>query len=380
MAKKTHQIALTSLEIRCQSGSFATASFGMSTSGRGKGRGRQEAAQPLHARTGAPVFELAAAAPAGSAQNVDLGRLLVRRPVAAIALVPKPALLFAAGAVAGALGKTLTAPLDRVKLLLQTRGGLQGGALKAAARGGGVWDALVVMGREEGFLGYWKGNVPQILKVVPYSAIQLCSYEAAKRYLRNKETGDLSVPARLAAGAFAGMTATLATYPLDTLRLRLAVDPASRSVAGAARALMREGSHRAFFRGLGASMMGIAPYMALELAVFDLMPKDVAPFVRGFSSALLATTLCYPLDTVRRQIQLQSTGSTGPLMMAQKILHREGLGGFYRGFLPNALKNLPNKGVRLAVFDGAKKLLTTAEQAYKEELEKANDSSLYRLK
>ena len=44
---------------------------------------------------------------------------------------------------------------------------------------------------------------------------------------------------------------------------------------------------------------GIAPYMALELALFDLMPKDVAPFVRGFSSALFATTLCYPLDTVR---------------------------------------------------------------------------------
>jgi hypothetical protein len=44
---------------------------------------------------------------------------------------------------------------------------------------------------------------------------------------------------------------------------------------------------------------GIAPYMALELAVFDLMPTDVAPFARGFSSALLATMLCYPLDTVR---------------------------------------------------------------------------------
>lgn len=152
MAKKTQQSALNSIEIRCQSGSFATASFRMSTSGQpldqqsqqscapclsvvahqvlctsnvidrphisqrcsntysrvfaggGKGRGRQEAAQPLHARTGAPVFELAAAVPAGSAQNVDLGRLLVRRPVAAIALVPKSALLFAAGAVAGALG------------------------------------------------------------------------------------------------------------------------------------------------------------------------------------------------------------------------------------------------------------------------------------
>ena len=59
-------------------------------------------------------------------------------------------------------GKTLTAPLDRVKLLLQTRGGLQAGALKEAARGGGVVGALVAIGKEEGFMGYWKGNVPQV--------------------------------------------------------------------------------------------------------------------------------------------------------------------------------------------------------------------------
>ncbi len=59
-------------------------------------------------------------------------------------------------------GKTLTAPLDRVKLLLQTRGGLQAGALKDAARGGGVISALTAIGKEEGFFGYWKGNVPQV--------------------------------------------------------------------------------------------------------------------------------------------------------------------------------------------------------------------------
>ena len=47
------------------------------------------------------------------------------------------------------------------------------------------------------------------------------------------------------------------------------------------------------------SSAGIAPYMALELGVFDLMPRDLPPFVRGFSSALMATSLCYPLDTVR---------------------------------------------------------------------------------
>ena len=46
----------------------------------------------------------------------------------------------------------------------------------------------------------------------------------------------------------------------------------------------------------------------------------------------------------RRQIQLQSSGSIQVPEMVQRILAREGIPGFYRGFLPNALKNLPNKG------------------------------------
>lgn len=45
---------------------------------------------------------------------------------------------------------------------------------------------------------------------------------------------------------------------------------------------------------------GIAPYMALELATFDLLPRDKMPgFARGFAAALVATLACYPLDTLR---------------------------------------------------------------------------------
>ena len=46
------------------------------------------------------------------------------------------------------------------------------------------------------------------------------------------------------------------TYPLDTLRLRIAVDPQMRSIRGASLALFKEGSYNAFFRGLGASLVG----------------------------------------------------------------------------------------------------------------------------
>ena len=70
---------------------------GHSSSSRHAGiRGRRRA----HA---APAIELAEAQGAHPGQP-SLGHLLVKRPVAVIALVPKSAVLFAAGAVAGALG------------------------------------------------------------------------------------------------------------------------------------------------------------------------------------------------------------------------------------------------------------------------------------
>ena len=46
----------------------------------------------------------------------------------------------------------------------------------------------------------------------------------------------------------------------------------------------------------------------------------------------------------RRQIQLQSVGALGARQAFRNIIERDGVPGLYKGFLPNALKNLPNKG------------------------------------
>ena len=54
-------------------------------------------------------------------------------------------------------------------------------------------------------------SILQVLKVIPYSATQLYAYESFKALLSHKD-GSISVWGRLAAGASAGMTATLVTY------------------------------------------------------------------------------------------------------------------------------------------------------------------------
>ncbi|GER55806.1 mitochondrial substrate carrier family protein, partial [Striga asiatica] len=326
---------------------------------------------------------------------------LLKHPLAALALVPKDAALFAAGAIAGAAAKTVTAPLDRIKLLLQLRcsdvpirdelnliyrfrlivlrfhanafvmltHGLRAGQ-EGAKKGIGFIEAFTLIGKEEGLKGYWKGNLPQVIRIIPYSAVQLFAYEAYKKLFQGQD-GELSVIGRLAAGACAGMTSTFVTYPLDVLRLRLAVEPGYKTMTEVALNMLREEGFMSFYNGLGPSLIGIAPYIAVNFCVFDLVKKALpekyqkrteASLVTALVSATVATLMCYPLDTVRRQMQMKGSPYMTVLDAIPGIVARDGLGGLYRGFVPNALKTLPNSSIRLTTFDSVKRLILAAQK------------------
>ncbi|KAK3163505.1 hypothetical protein QOZ80_1AG0004560 [Eleusine coracana subsp. coracana] len=297
---------------------------------------------------------------------------LVEHPLALLALVPNSAALFAAGAAAGAVAKTVTAPLDRVKLLMQTHSVRVAG--ESAKKGVGFLEALTDVGKKDGLKGYWKGNLPQVIRIIPYSAVQLFSYEVYKKIFRTKD-GELTVFGRLAAGACAGMTSTLVTYPLDVLRLRLAVQSGHNTMSQVALNMLREEGLASFYRGLGPSLIAIAPYIAVNFCVFDLMKKSVPEKYRNrpetslataLLSATFATLMCYPLDTVRRQMQMKGTPYNTIFDAVPGIVERDGLIGLYRGFVPNALKNLPNSSIKLTAFDTVKTLISTGQK----ELEK----------
>ncbi|CAN1303700.1 Probable envelope ADP,ATP carrier protein, chloroplastic [Linum perenne] len=273
---------------------------------------------------------------------------LLKHPLAMLACVPRGAAIFIAGAIAGAAAKTLTAPLDRVKILMQTHGIRVG--QESAKKAIGFVEALALVGKEEGIKGYWKGNLPQVIRIIPYSAVQLFSYEFYKKLFKGKDV-ELSVIGRLAAGACAGMTSTLVTYPLDVLRLRLAVDTGHRTMIQIALTMMREEGAASFYYGLGPSLVSIAPYIAVNFCMFDLVKKSLpekykqsaqSSVITAVVSAAVATITCYPLDTVRRQMQMRGAPYKSFFHAFPGIVERDGFIGLYRGFLPNVLKNLPN--------------------------------------
>nr|KJB17080.1 hypothetical protein B456_002G263700 [Gossypium raimondii] len=276
---------------------------------------------------------------------------LLNHPLATLAYVPRDVAIFAAGAVAGAVAKTVTAPLDRVKLLMQTQGVRVG--QESAKKSIGLIEALVSIGKDDGIKGYWKGNLPQ--------------------KLFTGKDGELSVLERLAAGACAGMTSTFITYPLDVLRLRLAVEPGYRKMSEVALTMLREEGFGSFYYGLVPSLIGIAPYIAVNFCIFDLVKKALpekyrqktqASLLTAVVSAAAATLTCYPLDTVRRQMQMRGTPYKSVMDAIPGIIERDGVGGLYRGFVPNALKNLPNSSIRLTTFDIVKRLIAASEKQF----------------
>jgi solute carrier family 25 phosphate transporter 23/24/25/41 len=74
-----------------------------------------------------------------------------------------------AGGVAGASSRTITSPLERIKILFQVQNGPQ----LRNVPGGLVWGTLRQVYREEGLRGYFKGNGT---KYVPYQTLSIVIY------------------------------------------------------------------------------------------------------------------------------------------------------------------------------------------------------------
>eukprot|EP01134_Creolimax_fragrantissima_P000291 CFRG0291T1 len=120
-----------------------------------------------------------------------------------------------AGGVAGGVSRTVVAPFERAKILIQVSTGSRTGIVETIQR---IYQA-------DGISGLFRGNGVNILRMIPYTAIQISAYENYKQMFTfyEYEEHEMTSSLRLACGALAGVTAAVITYPLDIIRTRMSL-------------------------------------------------------------------------------------------------------------------------------------------------------------
>ena len=205
---------------------------------------------------------------------------------------------FLAGGLSGATAKTIIAPLDRAKILFQISN--EPFSLRAV-----YWSIRNTI-QNEGIFALFRGNAAQILRIYPYSGIQLASFDAfshailAEREiidewrggnrhynnLKNKTVSssprhdELTPFERLVAGAAAGGISVAVTYPLDLMRARLAVQhmvPGEslryRGIFHAFSEMYKEGGVKSFYKGMAPTLLGILPYAGISFATYGTLKQ-----------------------------------------------------------------------------------------------------------
>ncbi|RCN51052.1 putative ADP/ATP translocase 2 [Ancylostoma caninum] len=280
-----------------------------------------------------------------------------------------------AGGTAAAISKTTTAPIDRVKLLLQ----LQNHGKAAAMQYNGMRDCLRKVSYEQGILSLWRGNCAGVARCFPNHALNF----ALRDFYRNVLMRDIDrhrdffqfVLGSIASGGLGGATALLLLYPFDFARTRLAVDvnaDGSRKFKGMLDCLdkmrKREGCS-GWYRGFSASVQFVIASRAAFFGLFDVLRTSVADpkQLHFITTWLLAQVclissglLCYPLDTVRRQMMMQAgrleKTFRSSLSCWCHIAKTSGRRGFYRGAMTNSLRSTGGALIITCYYEFAKYL------------------------
>merc|ERR1719378_2036583 len=287
---------------------------------------------------------------------------------------------FLAGGISGAVAKTLTAPIERVKLLIQTQDANPKIISGEVARYTGIADCFIRVNKEQGFKAFWRGNLTNCIRYFPTQAFNFAFKDSIKKIFPKAdpktEFGKFFL-INLASGGLAAAGSLLIVYPLDYARTRLASDVGSgkKTFNGLFDCIKKTaagpGGVGSLWNGFGVSVVGIVGYRGLQLGTFDTIaginPYKSDPGVLGaastFAAAQTAITFgagaTYPFDTIRRRLQMQSEKPAeehiykGTMDCFKKIAADEGMGAMYKGFVANIFRSVGGALV-LVLYDRAK--------------------------
>merc|ERR1712195_468427 len=207
---------------------------------------------------------------------------------------------FIAGGTSGAIAKTCTAPIERVKLIIQTQDANPRIISGEIPRYTGIGNCFTRIASEQGISAFWRGNFVNILRYFPTQAFNFAFKDTIKGWFPKYS-------------------------PKTSFWSFFAVNMASGGLAGA-----------------GSLTIIYPPELANDHGIKGIAVK----FACAQTAALCAGYASYPFDTVRRRLQMQSEKPQsewvykGTMDCFAKIMKEEGTTALFKGAGANALRTV----------------------------------------
>jgi len=256
----------------------------LSESWRGTGAGGDQQASLAKVLRRIQFFYRGSLAPlltTGLVQSLNFsGFEAVKRTLHADSSTPAPLRVFWAAGCGGTLFVTLiTCPSQRIKIQQQS-----------SSKGIGMLQCVSNIVKTQGIAGLYKGYAIHLILECFGRGWYMTAYEATKRYLYpnfaegGRDSSNIPLHKRMAAGACAGVVGWTSIYPLDVVRSRIMAqrEPIYSGAIDCAVKTFREGGFPIFFRGIKFSLVRAAPVAACVLPTYDLMYKVAADLTKDW--------------------------------------------------------------------------------------------------
>lgn len=173
---------------------------------------------------------------------------------------------FGLGAIAGGVGATAVYPIDLVKTRMQNQRNFGVRMYKNS------WDCFMKVVKGEGFLGLYRGILPQLAGVAPEKAIKLSVNDLLRGLFYNESKGQIYFPLEVLAGCGAGASQVIFTNPIEIVKIRLQIQGENRGTSGyqpkSALTIAKELGARGLYRGASACLLRDVPFSGIFFPVF----------------------------------------------------------------------------------------------------------------
>jgi len=276
---------------------------------------------------------------------------------------------FMLAGVAAGISKTVAAPIERVKLLVQNQNEmLKQGKLDKPYNG--VIDCCQRVLKTEGIVPFWRGNLANVIRYFPTQALNFAFKDSIKAIFATPKDAPNAAKfaTNIASGGFAGTMSLLFVYSLDFARTRLANDNKGKGGERQFNGLidvyvktLKSDGIQGLYRGFTISAVGIFIYRGMYFGLYDtlrpiVLSKDASTFLTfllGWGVTVTAGLMSYPIDTIRRRMMMTSGTAVkynGSIDCGRQILKNEGFMSMMKGAGANVLRGVAGAGV-LAGFD-----------------------------